>query len=250
MWVTIDGRELEAKQGETVLQVAKRAGIAIPTLCNHAGIEPAGACRMCVVEITPPGKDESEISAACVHPAADGMVVQTRSKRAEKVRKAVVDLLLARAPKSERIQALARRYGLKKSTYPPRADADLCVLCGLCVRVCETVGANALSTAGRGAEGEIAVAFFDDASECIGCAACAENCPTGAIPVERGEGTRKIWGRVFQLERCRECGAPTLPPEQIDHLVARTRLTRDDFELCDECRRRATAARFDAVMGR
>lgn len=250
MWLTIDGRELSAEQGETILQVAKRAGIAIPTLCYHAGLDPAGACRICVVEVQRPGRAEAEISPACHHLVEEGLVVQTRSKRAEKVRRAVVDLLLARAPESDRIQSLARRYGLTKTSYVPREDPDLCILCGMCVRICEALGASALSTAGRGAEGQIAVAFFDDASECVGCGACARNCPTGAIPMEEDSAGRTIWGRTFLFERCPGCGRGKLTPEHIELLVERSGLDRSYFEHCDECRRRATADQFKAVMGR
>jgi NADH dehydrogenase/NADH:ubiquinone oxidoreductase subunit G len=248
MWVTIDGRELEAEAGETILQVAKRSGIAIPSLCHHPGLEPAGACRVCVVEVTAPSATESEISAACVHRVTEGLTVKTRSPRAERVRRAVVDLLLARAPQSDRIQALARRYGLSRSSYPPREEADLCVLCGQCIRVCETVGPAALSTAGRGADARVAVAFHDDASECVACGACAANCPTGAIPVEEQEGTRRIWGHTFHLQQCLECGCYTLPPEHISLLGQLHGLDQSYFELCDACRRRTTVNCFQSVM--
>ncbi len=251
--LTIDGKQVTAKEGETLLTVARHAGAEIPTLCNHAALEPRGACRLCLVEITnPKWPDWSKLVASCVYPVKEGLVVRTTTPEVEELRKMIVDLLLARCPDTEEITALGRFYGLEGSSFESTRDKDdHCILCGTCVRVCEDViGASAIGISGRGATKRVGPAFGWVAETCIGCGSCAHACPTDAIKLEESDGVRRIWGKDFPLVACKECGALTLPEAQIEHMSERSGLARSYFELCDSCRRRQTAARFEEVIGR
>jgi heterodisulfide reductase subunit A len=135
---------------------------------------------LCLVEITE-GKWQW-LDAACVFPIRRPIVVNTNSEKVRHARKIVLDLLLARCPGSEKIKTLAREYGLETTSYKVRQDADDCILCGLCVRVCnELIGVGAISFVDRGARRIVGTPFFIDSDVCIGCGACAFVCPTGAI---------------------------------------------------------------------
>src|SRR4030042_2552831 len=143
----IDGKEVKAKEGMTVLEAARSAGISIPTLCHHEKLEPYGACRLCLVEIgTPP---RTRLVTSCVYPAADGLVGTPRSERVIQTRKMLLELLLARAPGAKIIKDLAEEYGVVKARL--RRTATFCILCGLCVRYCaEIKKADAIGFIGRG----------------------------------------------------------------------------------------------------
>ncbi|MBE9568986.1 MAG: (2Fe-2S)-binding protein, partial [Proteobacteria bacterium] len=106
----IDGRELKAHEGMTILEVAQEAGIKIPTLCYHKAVSPSGACRLCTVEIVGSGK--SRLVTACTYPVEQGIVVKTNSAKVKKTRKMLLELLLARCPNVKIIQQLARDYGV------------------------------------------------------------------------------------------------------------------------------------------
>src|SRR4030042_2318695 len=130
--LNIDDKEVTGEDGMTILEVARDAGINIPTLCYHEKLEPYGACRLCLVEIgTPP---RTRLVTSCVYPAADGLVVKTRSEREIQTRKMLLELLLARAPGAKIIKDLAEEYGVVKARL--RRTATFCILCGLCVRYC------------------------------------------------------------------------------------------------------------------
>ncbi len=102
----IDGKEIEAEEGETILEAAEEHDIKIPTHCHKKPYEPAGLCRICVVEVTPP-KGSSELHTACTYPVQEGLVVETNTERVEKARKLAADLLLARCPNSDAVLAFA-----------------------------------------------------------------------------------------------------------------------------------------------
>ena len=136
----IDAKEVEAKEGMTILEAAQDAGIYIPTLCHHEKLEPYGACRICTVEAESRG--QTKLVAACLYPVEQGLVVRTRSEKVDKIRKMILELLLAHAPDSRELQGLAEEYGADKDRF--EKEASFCVHCGLCVRYCAEVKKNSL----------------------------------------------------------------------------------------------------------
>ena len=130
----IDGQEFHAEEGQTVLEVARKNGVAIPTLCYHPALEPYGGCRLCLVEVIRRGW--SQLVTSCTYPAWDGIEVKTRSTPVLEARKAVLGLLLSRCPNVPLIQDLAREYGVFEPPFPTDDPEENCVLCGQCVRVC------------------------------------------------------------------------------------------------------------------
>jgi NADH dehydrogenase/NADH:ubiquinone oxidoreductase subunit G len=245
----IDERKLSARDGETLLQVAARAGIPIPTLCHHPSVEDVGACRVCVVEITrPEWKGWSKLVTSCLYPVEEGLQVSTRSERVQRTRAQLLDLLLARCPDAPLIQELARAHGVARTSYTPRPDADDCILCGLCVRACDAVGAHAITTASRGSDKVIATPFGETAEACVGCFACARICPTQCIPFEEKDGVRRIWKREFALLACKTCGTPFMTTEEKALLVQRSGLDPSYYDECLECKRGRTAATFADVV--
>jgi heterodisulfide reductase subunit A len=179
---TINGQEFKAEEGQTVLEVAQRAGIHIPTLCYHAALEPYGACRLCTVEIQW-GRRVS-LQTACTYPVQEGIEVQTMSPSVIQARKMILELLLARCPNVPLVQDLAREYGIEKPRFKTDDPEEKCVLCGLCVRVCnELVGAGAINFSDRGTGRMVGPPFLEKTDACIGCGACAIVCPTGVIQI-------------------------------------------------------------------
>jgi heterodisulfide reductase subunit A len=178
----IDGQEFQAEEGQTVLEVARKNGIAIPTLCYHPVLEPYGGCRLCMVEVTRRGW--SQLVTSCTYPAWDGVEVKTRSAPVLEARKMVLGLLLSRCPNVPLIQNLAREYGVLEPPFPAKDPEEKCILCGQCVRVChEMVRANVLNYVDHGPERKIGPAFMEKTRQCIGCGACTIVCPTGAIEI-------------------------------------------------------------------
>ncbi len=184
---TIDGQELEATEGQTILEVARRAGIPIPTLCYHPALEPYGACRLCTVEVR--WGRRVALETACTYPVRDGIEVSTASDSVIAARRMILELMLARCPNVQVIQDLAREYGMVRSRFDSEDPDENCILCGLCVRVCnELVGTGAINFSDRGIGREVGPPFMQKTRDCIGCGACALVCPTGAIQIV-GEAT-------------------------------------------------------------
>jgi len=177
--LTIDNQDVEAEEGQTLLQAAKSLGLEIPTLCHHPAVPPAGACRICVVEITAGGRPG--LVPACAFPAQEGLEIQTRSEAVLDSRQITLQLLLARSPNAEIIQEMAREYGVEADSTLDQKDDD-CIMCGLCVRTCKQVmGPEAICFAGRGPLRDVATPYEGISAVCMGCGACAMVCPTGAI---------------------------------------------------------------------
>lgn len=181
----INGKHITAKEGTTILQAARQAGIDIPTLCYMEKLSPFGACRLCTVEISK--NNRKRLVASCVYPVEDKLTVETESERVIKTRRMILELLLPRC-QSGPIEALAKKYGLEKSRF--RGENTGCVLCGLCVRYCaEIKKANAIGFTGRGAERE--VTFIPEVASriCPGCRECFDLCPGGKVITESLDGS-------------------------------------------------------------
>lgn len=188
--LTIDGRDVEAEKETSLLEAAKSIGISIPTLCYHPALSPFGACRLCTVEIISRGR--SRLVTACNYPVEEGLEVRTSSSPVIMARKMLIELMLARAPKAKILQDLAQEYGVDKVRFKMDREEELCILCGLCVRMCEeVVGVSAINFTKRGVEREVTVLPEISPEVCIGCGACASVCPTGLITIEDLYG-RKI----------------------------------------------------------
>ena len=213
--LTIDGQEVEARKGMTVLEAAETAGIYIPTLCSDPDLEPYGACRLCVVEI----EQTRGLPTACTTPATDGMVVHTETPAVNQVRCTAVELLIAdhpsdclTCPQNQQcdLQKVAAYLGITQQpfrkttrllpvdTSNPFFDRNLnyCVLCGKCVRVCdEILGVGAIALTFRGYSSKVAT--FGDGllidSNCVSCGECLVHCPVGAlIPKGARQPTREV----------------------------------------------------------
>jgi NADH dehydrogenase/NADH:ubiquinone oxidoreductase subunit G len=176
--ISIDGMEVRAKEGMTILDAAHEAGIPIPTLCHHEKLESYGACRICTVEAELSGR--IIYVAACVRPVERNFVIRTKSEKVNKIRRVLLEELLAHAPDSEDLSSLAKEYGADKDRF--EKEASFCVLCGLCVRYCSEVKRkDAIGFVDRGARR--AISFIPElaAKECWNCKECFPLCPTSAL---------------------------------------------------------------------
>ena len=250
-YMTINGKRVAAEDGEMVLDVTRRAEIDVPTLCVHEAVEAFGACRLCMVEVTKSQwKGWKGLMTACLYPAAPDLIIETHSERVLSVRRTVLELLAARCPDSDVIRRMATAHGVTHSQLTVRQDADLCILCGLCTRVCEKAATSAISTTMRGHQRKVGTPFDGPPPDCIGCLACAHICPTGEITFTEAGLTRSIWGREFALKRCSECGAPLpITAEQADFLADKQGLDESYFSRCAGCQRSATARTFGRIAG-
>ena len=184
----IDGKEVKATKGMTVLESAREAGIEIPTLCYHEKLEPYGVCRICSVEVEKKGK--TRIVASCGFPVEQGLVVRTRSPRIDKIRKVIIELVapttMIDGEVAGEIKKIGKEYGADIHRFESRfrAKPTRCILCGECVRYCdEVVGEHAIGFMGRGIDRRVAF-FPEKARACLTCQACFNLCPTGKIPSE------------------------------------------------------------------
>ncbi len=174
----IDGKEVRAKEGMTVLEAAQSAGISIPTLCHHEKLEPFGGCRLCIVEVEVRGWTNLVVS--CVYPVAKNLIVRTRSEKVDRIRKMILELLLAHAPDAFELQDLAKAYGADKNRF--EKEASFCIHCGLCVRYCaEVKKKHAVGFVDRGIRKEISFIPEIAAKECWNCKECFPLCPTEAL---------------------------------------------------------------------
>ncbi|SDX37782.1 [FeFe] hydrogenase, group A [Tepidimicrobium xylanilyticum] len=216
----VDGRQVEFDKEKNVLEVVRKAGIDLPTFCYHSELSIYGACRMCIVE-----DKWGNIFASCSQLPRDGMEVFTNTKKVQKYRKLILEMILAnhdrdcttctRTGKCQ-LQELAIRFGIKDIRFDPirkRLPIDKsslsiirnpnkCILCGDCVRVCEEVqGVGALSFVNRGSDITVAPAFNRDIAEvnCVNCGQCRAVCPTAAIIIKNDNG--KVWEVVHDKSK-------------------------------------------------
>jgi len=208
--ITIDGLVVAAPHRAPLIDVTRRLGVAIPTLCHHDALEPAGACRLCTVELVRDGW--SRFVTACNFPVEDGMVFRTSSEPVLKWRRLTIEALLARCPSVPAIRELARKAGITESRFP--ANDDTCILCGQCTRVCQTYATSAIAALHRGMRKEIGSFAKAPPEDCVGCGGCAAVCPTGHIEATRAGGVYRVWETEHPLAvcgvdaaKCWACGA-------------------------------------------
>jgi len=171
----IDGKEVRASEGMTVLEAARAAGIEIPTLCHSDQLKPAGHCRMCMVEVV--RGTRRRLVASCCYPAQEGILVTTDTPKIRKIRKLLIELLWPSW------RHLGKEYGITKSRFVP--ELTNCSLCGMCVRYCNEVEKkNAVYYKGRGINRT--VAFTPGMDECDFCRRCFNLCTGGFIITEHG----------------------------------------------------------------
>ena len=215
-YMIIDGSPVPIEGEKNILALIRKAGIDLPTLCYHSELSTYGACRMCVVE----GKN-GEIMASCSTPPRSGMEVKTTTPRLQKYRRMILELMLSDHCRDCttceinfrcELQDLARRFGIKDVRFEPYSvqvgrnmerddsspavlrNANKCILCGDCVRMCaEIQNVGAIDFAYRGSRMEVMPAFNMPLGEtnCVNCGQCAAICPTGAITIKND--TRALW---------------------------------------------------------
>jgi bidirectional [NiFe] hydrogenase diaphorase subunit len=239
--LTINGRQIKAVEGTTILSAARKHNIYIPTLCANEEVAPYGACRLCLVEIkTARGRERTVTS--CIYLVEEGLNVQTDTEKLKKIRKMLLELLLARCPESETVREMAGKMGLTETRFVKQEGNNKCVLCANCARTCdEVVGVAAISLAKRGTERELTTPFGEDFTEaCIGCGSCSYSCPTGAITMEDSNGTRYIkWPHnsiKFKLRKCSVCGQYWAPEKQIEYIAKTSGTPISDYDKCPDCR--------------
>lgn len=244
--LTINGKQVKGREGDTVLEVCEANNIYVPTLCHLKGIADVGACRMCVVDI----ERERRPVPACTYPARDGLVVQTHNEKLEKYRRLILELMFTErnhlcaqcvASGDCELQNLAYEYQMDNVRYPYSwpalpldsvndylvIDHNRCILCGRCIRTCdEIVGVHTLDFGHRGWK-DMVVADLNQplgASSCISCGACFQVCPTGAIFSKNSayKGKPEECQKVRSV--CPICGVGC----EIEALVKDNRLVRID----------------------
>lgn len=238
--IVLNGRQMEAGAGQTVLDVARKNGVHIPTLCYHPALGPYGACRLCLVEVKKGFR--AGLTSSCALPAMDGLVAETDSPAVIEARKLVAGLLLARAPESREIRAVAANVGAEAKGIPKKDE--LCILCGRCVRACKALGVNAIAFVERGGKRRVATPFDKPSAQCMACLACVTVCPTGAIQTKMTSREVEVveWRTSLTFQRCIGCGKPFVTERQrhfVDRIVASP--NRLGGELCPRCRRLRTA---------
>lgn len=215
-YMIVDGIHVEFDQEKNILDVVRKAGIELPTLCYYSDLSIYGACRMCVVE-----DERGRIMASCSTPPKNKMVIQTNTPKLQKYRKMILELLLSAhcrdctvCEKSGKckLQDLAYRFGIKSVRFPNTTvkkpmdtsskaivrDPGKCILCGDCVRMCNEVqNVGAIDFAYRGSNMIVSPAFERSIAEtdCVNCGQCAAVCPTGAITIKNE--IDRAWDAIY-----------------------------------------------------
>ncbi|NTU89431.1 MAG: 4Fe-4S dicluster domain-containing protein [Actinobacteria bacterium] len=229
--ITIDGKTCTCKPGEYIADIAARNDIYIPTLCGlHEALLGRGCCRICIVELIESGR--TKVVASCIYPVKEPCEVLTRSERILRERGVIYTFLQRLAPDSELIIDMAKANGTAPvlETLEANEYGGKCILCGLCVEVCKILGTEAISMVGRGVEKKVSTPYDDESLTCIGCASCADVCPTGSISVQTEGDTQTIWGRQFSIVRCEVCGEKVGTEESLAYAAERAAETVRDEE--------------------
>jgi bidirectional [NiFe] hydrogenase diaphorase subunit len=199
----MNGLEVQAEEGSTILETAQFYGLEIPTLCHNEGLTPFGGCRLCVVEI---GEGlRSKLVSSCTYPVEAGLVVRTDSARVWRARRMMIELMLAMAPGSKVLQDLASKFGVTEMRFAPRNGE--CILCGLCTRICaEQMDAEAIGFQQRGHKRKISTPFDMRSEVCRLCGACMYICPACQL---------RCQGPQAETALCNGC--LTMEPTCLDH---------------------------------
>jgi NADH dehydrogenase/NADH:ubiquinone oxidoreductase subunit G len=198
----MDGKEVTAEDGKTLLEVARENGVDIPTICFHEATTANALCRICVVEV----EGQRLLQPACIVKAGSGTKVQTRSEKVVRARRTILEMLASTMDLSEapEIQNMMVEYGASSSRFPgaERRESDIkddnpmyirdyskCLLCWRCVQVCadDAQYTYAINFEGRGFETQISTFFEKPIPEttCVLCGQCVGVCPTGALKPKR-----------------------------------------------------------------
>lgn len=206
----INGVPVSVEKGTTLLEAAKFLGFPIPTLCNLEGLSPYGACRLCVVEIGEGPK--AKLVSSCTYPAEEGLKVRTASERVMRARKMILELLLATCPQSKIIQDLASKFEVRQQRF--KQEHEDCILCGLCVRMCEEqMVAGAIGFQGRGENRRINTPFNMRSEKCRLCGGCMYVCPACQLRCTYSEPDKAVCGG------CANISPPCVEKEQFHDMM-------------------------------
>lgn len=218
----IDGKEVEFSNEPNLLEVIRKAGMNVPTFCYRPDLTSFGACRMCVVEVEGRG-----IQSSCTMPPENGLKIHLNTEKTRRIRKTVLELLLANHDRScltcEKsgsceLQQYAEEYGIKNIRFPDKKledylpvddsspalvrDPNKCILCGACVRACsEFQGHSVLGFANRGSKTVVQPMAGKPLGQvdCVSCGQCAAVCPTGALTIK--DDTDRVWDEITNPEK-------------------------------------------------
>jgi predicted molibdopterin-dependent oxidoreductase YjgC len=191
--LSIDGLLVTVDEGTTILEAAQMYGIHIPTLCHVDGLSSYGACRLCIVEIG--ARDRSKAVSSCTYRCEEGLQVWTHSRRVVNARRLLLELMVCSTPDSKTIQDLAAAHGITKQRFRP--EAEDCIQCGLCVRMCEEqMMAGAIGFVGHGPDRRITTPFEELSDVCRHCGGCMYICPTCML---------RCQGPAADTTPCRAC---------------------------------------------
>jgi NADH dehydrogenase/NADH:ubiquinone oxidoreductase subunit G len=206
----INSLEVQVEKGTTILEAAKFLGFPIPTLCHMEGLSPYGACRLCVVEI---GEEpRTRLVSSCTYPVEEGLIVRTASSRVIKARKMILELLLASCPQSKIIQDLASAHEIRQQRF--KQEYEDCILCGLCVRICEEqMMAKAIGFSGRGESRSIGTPFDIKSDVCRLCGGCIYVCPACQLRCTYNTPEQAICGG------CANLSPPCVDKEEFDDMM-------------------------------
>ena len=193
----LNGLDVQAEEGWTVLETAKFYGLEIPTLCYNEGLSPFGGCRLCLVEIGV--EPRTKLVSSCTYPAEEGLVVHTDTKRVVEARRMMIELMLSVAPFSKQIQDLASQFGVTRMRFKPRNEE--CVMCGLCVRMCaEQMDGKAIGFQNRGSKRKISTPFDLRSEECRLSGGCMYICPACQMRCQGPEAETAVCNACLTME--------------------------------------------------
>jgi bidirectional [NiFe] hydrogenase diaphorase subunit len=208
--LTMNGLSVSMEEGTTLLEASKFLGFPVPTLCHMEGLSPYGACRLCVVEIGEGAK--ARLVTSCTYKVEEGLHVRTASSRVIRSRKMILELLLASCPQSKTVQDLAAAHGVRQQRF--RQEYEECILCGLCVRICEEqMMAKAIGFRGRGASRSVGAPFDVRSEVCRLCGACLYICPACQLRCTFMEPQKAVCGG------CTNLSPPCLDKEKFDDMM-------------------------------